>query len=165
MLASPESGTKERETSRGPGTSGALIAAKPRIQAMIRDAVSAGLLPEKIVVIEAATSTYLSALDNDEQAMAKLYIQRAAQAADEASQQTIGGLQGPGVENPTIASLEHPSSTFQDEDSDDMDFSAPRKSRLRAPQLQAQLPRLSARTRLLFFLLLNLVHDQLHCDV
>ena len=77
----------------------------------------------------------------------KLYVQKAAQAADEAWQQ-IGGLQGPGVANPTIASLEHPSSASQDEDSDDMDFSAPRKSRLSAPQLQAQLSRLTDRTRL-----------------
>ena len=36
----------------------------------------------------------------------------------------------------------------QDEDSDDMDFSAPRKSRPSAPQLQAQLSRLTDRIRL-----------------
>ena len=94
------------------------------------------------------TSTYLSALDSDEQATGKLYVQKAAQAADEAWQQTIGGLHGPGVANPTIASLEHPSSASQDEDSDDMDFSAPRKSRLSAPQLQAQLSRLTDRSLL-----------------
>ena len=52
------------------------------------------------------------------------------------------------VTNPTIASLEHPSSASQDEDSDDMDFSAPRQSRLSAPQLQAQLSRHTDRTRL-----------------
>ena len=40
----------------------------------------------------------------------KLYVQKAAQAADEAWQQTMGGLQGPGVANPTIASLENPGS-------------------------------------------------------
>ena len=39
-----------------------------------------------------------------------LYVQKAAQAADEAWQQTIAGVQGPGVTNPTIATLEHPSS-------------------------------------------------------
>ena len=61
-------------------------------------------------VIETATSTFLSALDSDEQATATLYVQKAAWAADEAWQQTIGRLQGPGVANPTIASLEHPSS-------------------------------------------------------
>ena len=121
---------------------------------MIQDAVWAGHLPEQILearlseVIETATSTYLSSLDSDEQATAKLYVQKAAQAADEAWQQTIGGLHGPGVTNPTIASLEHPGSASQDADSDDMDFSAPRKSRLSAPQLQAQLSRLADRTRL-----------------
>ena len=61
----------------------------------------------------------------------------------EAWQQTIGGKTGPSVTN------EHPSPASQDEDSDDLDFSsAPRKSRLSAPQLQTQLLRLSDRTRL-----------------
>ena len=61
---------------------------------MIRDAVWAGLLPEKILeahfaeVIETATSTYVSALDGEARATAKLCVQKAAQAADEASQQT-----------------------------------------------------------------------------
>ena len=55
-------------------------------------------------------------------------VQKAAQTADEAWQQTISGLQGQVVINPTIASLKHPSSASQEEDSDDMDFSAPRKS-------------------------------------
>ena len=109
--------------------------------------------PEQILearlteVIETATSTCPSALDNDEQATAKLYVQKAAQAADEAWQQTIGGKQGPVVANPSIASLEHPGSAPQ-EDSDGMDFSAPRKNRLSAPQLQAQLSLLTDRTRL-----------------
>ena len=78
----------------------------------------------------------------------KLYVQMASQAADEAWQQTVGGLQGPGVANPTITSLEHPGSASRDEESDDMDFSAPRKSRLSAPQLQAQLSRLTDQTGL-----------------
>ena len=126
---------------------GTLIAVKPRIQAMIQDAVWSGLPPEHILetrltaVIETATSTYLSALDDEDEANAKLYVQRAAQAADEAWQQTMGGLQGPGVANPTFASLEHPGSASQDEDGDDMDFGAPRKSHLSAPQLKAQLSR------------------------
>ena len=68
---------------------GALIAAKPRTQGMIRDAVRAGLWLEQILEtrlseIETATSTFLSALDSDEQATAKLYVQKAAQAAEEA---------------------------------------------------------------------------------
>ena len=73
------------------------IAAKPRIQAMIRDGIWAGLLPEQIVearltqVIETGTSTSLSAPNNSEQATTKLKIQKAAQAADEAWQQTVAG--------------------------------------------------------------------------
>ena len=51
---------------------------------MIRDAVLAGLLQTRLSeVIETAISTYLSALEKDEQATARLFIQRAAQAADE----------------------------------------------------------------------------------
>ena len=132
---------------------GALIAAKSRTQAMIQDAVIAGLLSKhlletRLAVIETATSTCFGALDNEDKATAKLYVQKAAQAADEAWQQTIGGLQGPGVTNPIVAALEHPSSASQDEDSEDMDFSALRKSRLNAPQLQAQLSWLTDRTQL-----------------
>ena len=47
-----------------------------------------------------------------------------------------------------VADFEHSSPASQDEDSDDMDFSAPRKSRLSAPQLQALLSRLTDLTRL-----------------
>ena len=121
---------------------------------MIRETVWAGLLREQILearlseVIETATSTNLSSLDKDEQATAKLYVQKAAQAADEAWQQTIAGLQGRGVANPTIASLGHPGSASPDDDSDDIDFSAPRNGRLSGPQLQAQLSRLTDRSRL-----------------
>ena len=78
----------------------------------------------------------------------KLYVQKAAQAEDEAWQQTMGGLLGPSGTNPTVASLEHPSSASKEEDSDDMDFLAPRKSRLSGPQLQAQLSRLTDQSRL-----------------
>ena len=50
---------------------------------------------------------------------------------------------------PTVSELGHPSSASKDEDSEDMDFSSTlRKSRLSAPQLQAQLSRLSDWTRL-----------------
>ena len=62
-------------------------------------------------------------------------------------QTKLGGLQGLGVANPTIASLEHPGSASHDADSDDMDFSV-RKSRFSVSQLQAQLSRLMDRTRL-----------------
>ena len=46
-------------------------------------------------VIETALSTCLNALDDEEKATAKLYVQKAAQAAEEAWQQIVGGLQGP----------------------------------------------------------------------
>ena len=137
-----------------PAHLGAFIAAKPRIQAMIHDGVTVGLLPKQpletrlAAVIETAISTYLDALDDEDKPTAKLYVQKAAQAADEAWQQTIGGLQGPGVTNPTVSALEDPSSASQHEDSEGMDFSAHRKSRLSAPQLQAQLSWLTERTRL-----------------
>ena len=79
-------------------------------------------------VIETATSTYLNALGDEDEATAMLHVQKAAQAADEAWRETVGGLQGPSVATPTTASLEHPGSASQD----DMDFSAPRTSQLAA---------------------------------
>ena len=54
---------------------------------------------------------------------------------------------GPSVTNPTVSALGHPSSASQVEDSEDLDFSA-QKSRLSAPQLQAQLSRLTDRIQL-----------------
>ena len=72
-----------------------------RIQGMIRDAVLAGLLPERILetrlseVIETATSTCLRALNSDEQAMAELDVQKAAQAADESWQTHFLGAARP----------------------------------------------------------------------
>ena len=75
-------------------------------------------------------------------AAARFFIRRAPQAADESWQHTVSGQQGPGVAGPTIASLGHPGFASQDDDSDDMDFSAhPRK----ADQLQAQLVTIIAR--------------------
>ena len=74
----------------------ALKAANPRIQAMIQDAVRAGLLlqhPQETrfdAVLATATSTYLDALDDEDRGTALLCVQKAAQAAEEAWQQTIG---------------------------------------------------------------------------
>ena len=91
-------GFKRARDIAAPAHLGALIAAKPRTRVMIRDAVLAGLLPEQLLetrlseVMETATSTYLSALDNDEQATARLFIQKAAQAADESWQHTVSCL-------------------------------------------------------------------------
>ena len=72
-------------------------------------------------VIDRATSTYLEALDGDDQAAAKLYVQKPAQAADEAWQETVDGHNGPA--NPTVSELEHPSAASRDDDSDDTDIS------------------------------------------
>ena len=56
-----------------------------------------------IAVIETATSTYLTALDDEDQGCGKVVYPESS-SADEAWQHTIGGLQEPGVTNPTIAS-------------------------------------------------------------
>ena len=71
---------------------------------MIQDAVTAGLLPKQpletrlAAVIETATSTDLGALDNEVKATRKLYVQKVAQAADEAWPHTIGGFPGPSAQ-------------------------------------------------------------------
>ena len=102
--------------------------------ALPQGGVTACILPKHLqesrlaAVIETALSACLDALDDEDKATAKLYVQKAAQAADEACQQTIGGLQGPGVTYPTVSALEHPNSASQGEDSEDMDFSAPGKA-------------------------------------
>ena len=66
--------TRERGTSRGAHL-GALVAVKPRNPAMIQDAVMARLPRQPLVtrfvaVIEAATSTYLEGLDDEDKATA-----------------------------------------------------------------------------------------------
>ena len=54
------------------------------------------------------------------------------------------------VTNPTVSEIEQGSTASQDDDDDDSEltFTPPRKSRLSAPQLQAQLSQLCDRTRL-----------------
>ena len=80
-------GYKRARDIAAPAHLGALTAAKPRIQEMIQDAITAGLLPKQppetrpAAVIETA-STYLGALDDEDKAMAKLYVQKAVQAAE-----------------------------------------------------------------------------------
>ena len=122
-------GYKRARDMAAPAHQGELIAAKTRIQAMIQDGVIAGLMPKQplgtrlAAVIETAISAYLDALGDEDKA--KLHVQKAAQAADEAWQQTIGGPQGPSATNPTVSALEHPNSASQDKDSEDMDFPGP----------------------------------------
>ena len=132
-----------------PDTTWALIAAKPRTQAMIQDAVFAGFLPEQSLetrlaaVIETVTSTYLSALDDEDKATAKLCVQKATQAADEAWQQTIGGWQRPKRHKP-----DHRIPRTSQQCSGRRYGPLSGKSQLSAPQLQAQLSRSTDRTRL-----------------
>ena len=96
---------------------------------------------------DTATSTNLSAVDNDEQATAQLFIQKAAQAADESWQHTVSGQQGLGVAPPTIASLDIPAPPLRV--TTVMTWtSQPHKSRLSGPQLHVQPSRLTDRTRL-----------------
>ena len=58
-------GDKRARDIAAPAHLGAIIAAKPRIQALIQDAVTAGLLPKRpsgtrlAAILETATSTYL----------------------------------------------------------------------------------------------------------
>ena len=144
-LSAGQSGNRVQKDTAAPAHLGALMAARPRIQAMIPDAVLAGFLPKHpletrlAVVIETATSTYLSAL------MMKIKPRQSCTCRRRRRQQTkVGRKQLGDCRDP---SLEHHSSASQEEDCDDMDFLAPWKSRLSAPQLVAQLSRLTDRAR------------------
>ena len=76
---------------------------------MVQDAATAGLIPNKPFVVrldatvEAATAVYLEAPDCSEKPTARLCLHKAAQAADEAWQQTVQGHNGPTVTNPTVS--------------------------------------------------------------
>ena len=76
---------------------------------MIQDAVMAGLPPKQPLVtrlaaiIEAATTTFFEAFEDEDIATAKQHVQKAAQAADEAWQQTVEGHNGRTVTNPTVS--------------------------------------------------------------
>ena len=93
---------------------------------MIQVAVTAGLLLQHTLetrldaAIATTTSTFFDALDDDDRATAKLHVQRAAQVAEEAWQQTIGRASWAQRHKPDNVRPASP-----DEDSDDMDFSAP----------------------------------------
>ena len=105
-------GFKRARNVAAPANLGALIAAKPRVQGMIRDALWAGLPPKHPwgLALPRSSKQPPPPISAPSMTKIKLYVQKAAQAADEAWQQTMGGLQGPGVANPTIASLENPCS-------------------------------------------------------
>ena len=77
-------GYKRARDIAAPAHLGALMAARPRIQAVTQDAVAADLLPKRPLetrldaVIETATSTHLEAADDEDRAAAKLYVQKSS---------------------------------------------------------------------------------------
>ena len=80
--ANPGRDTKERGDIAGPTHLGALIAAKPRILAMIQDAVTAGFLPKQ--PLESRLATVIETTSKPSMTSSK-----AAQAVDEALQQQL----------------------------------------------------------------------------
>ena len=138
-------GYKRARDISAPAHLGALKAAKPHIQAMIHDAVMAGLLPkhplETRFAVEPPPPATKPSMTKTELRPSSTFKKRPRWQMRRGSKQltdTMGSRSKPDSV---------PSSASQDEDSDDMDFSAPRRSRLSAPQLQAQLSRLFDRTR------------------
>ena len=134
---------------------GALIVARPRIRDMIRDATMARLLSEQPLVarlddlVDDASADFLDTLDDSETPTAHVYLKNAAQAAEEAWKQIVHGLSGSSIANATIAPTEQSDPPSQPEDDgSDITCVPARKGRLNAPQLQAQLFRLSDRTLL-----------------
>ena len=128
---------------------GALIAA--RILNMIRHAATASILPEQRLLVRLATlvgtasATFFVALDDPENLTTKSYLQKAAQAAEESWQQAVKGYNGPTITNPTVPDIEQSAHSSQHDDDSEPTFAPLRKNQ---PQLQAQLSRLSDRTRL-----------------
>ena len=107
------------------------------------------LLVRLDTLIETATAAFFDALDDFEKPTAMLYLQKEAQAANDTWQQTIQGHNGPTIMNPKVPHVEQsgPSSQHGDEDTEPT-FASHRKNRFSGPQIQAQLFRLSDRTRL-----------------
>ena len=104
-----------------PAHVGAHVAAKPLIPDMIRNAAPVGLLPEQPLlarldaVVEPPSSAPLKTLGT----------KKAAQAADEAWQQTVQGDTGPTLTNPTIPDVEQTGLTSQHDDDDSEPTFAP----------------------------------------
>ena len=120
---------------------------KPRIQAIIQDAVTAGLLPKQpletrlavVIGTQPPPPTSASLMTKTQSRQSCMSRTRPMRSVAANNWRAAGTWR----RKPDSAS-----SPCQDEDSEDMDFSAPRKSRLGAPQLQAQLSRLTDRTPL-----------------
>ena len=122
---------------------------------MIQDGVTAGLLPQQPLeerldaIISAATSTCLSKpLTRRTKQLQSCLIKKQLRQEAKRGRKRSNASRSRAFQAPTIAAFELPTSSSQDDDSDDMDFSSPRKSRFNTPQLQAQLSRLAGRTRL-----------------
>ena len=121
-------------------------------RAVMQDAVTAGLLPKQpfetslAAVIDTA-STYLEAsMTKTELRPSYTFRKRPRRQTMHGNEQSRGTTGQPS--RTQLSEIEHSRSLLPDDDEDDLDFSpGPRKSRLSAPQLQAQLSRLSDRTR------------------
>ena len=89
-------------------------------------------------LVATATAGFLDTLHDNERATAHVYLQKAAQAADEAWEQMV-----------PVAEVERTDPAPQEnEDAQEVTFAPARRGRLDAPQLQARLSQLSDRTRL-----------------
>ena len=117
----------------------ALIAARPRIRDMIRDAQD--------VLVQAASAASLDTLDDSEKLTAHHCLQKAAQEAEPPWQQIIHGHSGSSTAKPRLQKWNKVTSQPED-DGDEIICVPARNGRLNGPQLQAQLSRLSDRTRL-----------------
>ena len=142
-------GYKRARDVASPAHLGALNATKQRILGMIQDAATAGLVPKQPSAalldasIEAATAVYLEAINGSEKPTGKF---QSAQAADESWQQTVHGRNGPTGTNPTVSEIKQSCVASQDLDvTQNSPLPHTGKSRLSAPQLQAQLSRLTER--------------------
>ena len=126
-------GHKRARDIAAPAHLGVLIAATPRIQAMIQDAVWAGLLPKNPLETCLASSKQ-SPPPTSAPLMTKIKQRQSCMFRRQPRQQTkpsikrLGDCRDQVSQTLTIASLQNSTSTSQDENGDDMDFSAPRRA-------------------------------------
>ena len=105
---------------------------------MIRDATVAGpisaepLLARVEDLVDTASAAILDALDDSEKHTAHLYLQTAAQAAEETWQQIAQSHIGPSMEGPAIAETDQTDPTSQGDDDVD-EISSVRARRTAAP--------------------------------
>ena len=112
-------------------------------------AATGGLLPEQPLSarLDALVEAAAAAFHDSENPIARLYLQM--QTKQQSWQQTVQGHNCPTTTNSTIPESEQSGVASQHGDDDsEPTLAPPRKSWLSAPQLQAQLSRLTDRTRL-----------------